>query len=365
MKKIVLLFSLLWFQQKLFAQTIENVGINTYTPDPSAALDVQATNKGVLLPRVFLQTMADKLTIPNPEKGLLLFNTNPGLAKAAGFYFNAGSDANPFWQNVEADLMLPYSQTYGSSTPLFVVSNNATTVSATGVWGYSDYGQALKGFSTVGTGIWGFSNETGTGVVASCLTGLAMQIDGRIKIAGPSVVPEIGRVLTSLDAAGNAHWATPVNEFDNIFNGFHASGVLEGGNQNMSESAFVKIAFAKENYDIGTNYNDANLAPHSSFIAPKHGIYHFDVMTRWEKSDMEGSFAPTLKLVRIRGGVTTELSENRAFSKNGYFTSHIAIDCELQQGDVINVIARAYAPQVALGVGDRDANFSGHLAIEL
>ncbi|MCF2488629.1 hypothetical protein [Dyadobacter sp. CY347] len=365
MKKIVLLFSLLWFQQKLFAQTNESVGINTYTPDPSAALDVQATNKGVLLPRVFLQTMADKLTIPNPEKGLLLFNTNPGLAKGAGFYFNAGSDANPFWQNVDSDLTLPYSQTYGSSKPLFVVSNNATTVSATAIWGYSDYGQAMKGFSTIGTGIWGFSNDIGTGVVASSLTGLAMQVDGRIKISGANVDPENGRVLTALDAVGNAHWATPINEFDNIFNGFHSSGVLQGGNQNMSESAFVKIAFAKQNYDIGTNYNDANMAPHSSFIAPKHGIYHFDVMTRWEKADTEVFFGPTLKLVRIRGGVTTELSENRARATNGSHTSHIAIDCELQQGDVINVIARAYAPQVALSVEDRDANFTGHLAIEL
>ncbi|MCE7070073.1 hypothetical protein LZG74_07170 [Dyadobacter sp. CY327] len=363
MKKIVLLFSLLWFQQKLFAQTIENVGINTYYPDPSAALDVQATNKGVLLPRVFLQSNTDAGTVANPERGLLIFNTNPGLLDKEGFYFNIGTAASPDWKSIEENIKLPFNQTATSSGALFSIKNTTTTGNSAGIGGYANIGQAIAGLSSTGTAVMGRGIQNGTGVYASSLTGLALEVNGKFKYDGPTLSPGTGKVLTS-DGVGNATWETPLNEFDNIFNGFQASGILGGGSQNMSESTFVKVAFANQIYDWGGSYNDVNMAPHSTFNAPKHGIYHFDVMARWEKSS-DDLFGPTMKLVRIRGGVTTELSESRAWSTDGSHTSHIAIDCELEQGDQVNVIARSYGTQVALAMSDRDAHFNGHLAIEL
>lgn len=363
MKKLVLLFSLLWFHQKLFAQTIGNVGINTYFPDPSAVLDVQATNKGVLLPRILLQSITDASTVPNPEHGLLLYNTNAGLLDKSGFYFNMGTPASPMWKNVEENIKLPFSQVVASPVALFSLDNTSLVSTAAAIGGFAETGQAIAGFSSTGTALSGVSGGTGTGIVAYSLNGVSLQVDGKLKITGGPTQPGLGKVLTS-DDLGNAKWDTPVNEFDNIYNGFHASGVLGGGNQNMSESNYVKIAFANQKYDIGTNYNDANMAPHSSFIAPKNGIYHFDVMIRWLKANPGSTFGPTLKLVRIRNGVTTELSENRSQSTRDSFTSHIATDCQLQAGDIVNVIARAYGQQVSLEVNERDANFSGHLAIE-
>ncbi|MCF2497174.1 hypothetical protein [Dyadobacter chenhuakuii] len=364
MKKIVLLFSLLWFQQKLFAQTIENVGINTYYPDPSAALDVQATNKGVLLPRVFLQSNTDAGTVANPERGLLIFNTNPGLLDKEGFYFNIGTAASPDWKSIEENIKLPFNQTATSSGALFSIKNTTTTGNSAGIGGYANTGQAIVGLSSIGTGVVGIGIQNGTGVYASSLTGLALEVKGKFKYDGSGIAPGTGKVLTS-DGVGNATWETPINEFDKTFNGFLASGILGGGSQNMSESTFVKVAFANQSYDWGGSYNDVNMAPHSTFNAPKKGIYHFDVMARWEKTGSNDPFGPTMKLVRIRNGVTTELSESRARATGGFHTSHIAIDCELQQGDMVNVIARAYGPQVALGMSDRDAHFNGHLAIEL
>ncbi|MCF2492404.1 hypothetical protein [Dyadobacter chenhuakuii] len=364
MKKIVLLFSLLWFQQKLFAQTIENVGINTYYPDPSAALDVQATNKGVLLPRVFLQSNTDAATITNPERGLLLFNTNPGLSDKEGFYFNVGTSAIPTWKNLEENLKLPFSQVQANAGSLFHVENTSQIATAAAVGAYSGTGQAIAGISSNGSAVHANSDGSGTGVFASSINATALEVNGKMKITGGNFQPGLGKVLTS-DASGNASWQMPINEFDNIFNGFHASGVLGGGNQNMSESTFVKIAFENQKYDIGTNYNEVNMAPHSSFIAPKHGIYHFDAMIRWERAETDDTFTPTVKIVRIRNGVTTDLSENRVLSPDASHTSHIALDCELQTGDIVNVIARAYGPQVSLAMSDRDANFTGHLAIEL
>lgn len=48
-----------------FAQ--DNVGIGTTTPDPSALLEIQALNKGLLIPRT------DTLAIANPATGLLIY----------------------------------------------------------------------------------------------------------------------------------------------------------------------------------------------------------------------------------------------------------------------------------------------------
>ena len=51
------------------------VGVNTSTPDPSAILDVQSTDKGVLYPRL---TNQQRDGIENPATGLIIFNTTSG-----------------------------------------------------------------------------------------------------------------------------------------------------------------------------------------------------------------------------------------------------------------------------------------------
>jgi hypothetical protein len=62
-------------------------GIGTNTPEVSAKLDVSATNKGFLPPRVTLTSSTDNTTIPNPATGLLVYNNgnNPNLV--AGYYY--------------------------------------------------------------------------------------------------------------------------------------------------------------------------------------------------------------------------------------------------------------------------------------
>ncbi|MDQ0065650.1 hypothetical protein [Chryseobacterium lathyri] len=51
------------------------IGVGTATPDPSALLDLNASNKGLLLPRVTLTSTSDITTVPNPAKGLLVYAT--------------------------------------------------------------------------------------------------------------------------------------------------------------------------------------------------------------------------------------------------------------------------------------------------
>jgi len=72
--------------QICFAQT----GIGTTTPNASAKLDVYATNKGFLPPRVSLTDIYDQTTIASPATGLLVYcKGDAGLA--AGYYYWNGN----------------------------------------------------------------------------------------------------------------------------------------------------------------------------------------------------------------------------------------------------------------------------------
>lgn len=69
------------------------IGINNFNPDSSAVLDVTATDKGMLLPRM---TEAQRNAIVSPANGLLLYQTN----NSPGFYFNNGSSTTPSWRSL-------------------------------------------------------------------------------------------------------------------------------------------------------------------------------------------------------------------------------------------------------------------------
>lgn len=69
--------------------TIAQVGIGTTTPDASSVLDITATDKGMLVPRL---TQAQKNTIASPANGLLIYQTNG----ATGFYYYNGT----IWQSL-------------------------------------------------------------------------------------------------------------------------------------------------------------------------------------------------------------------------------------------------------------------------
>lgn len=89
MKKIIVF---LLFTQALLAQT----GIGTSTPNASAKLEVAATDKGFLLPRM---TATQRSAIATPANGLLVYQTDGD----AGFYVNTGSSSSVVWTRVNMD----------------------------------------------------------------------------------------------------------------------------------------------------------------------------------------------------------------------------------------------------------------------
>ncbi|MDC7995896.1 choice-of-anchor J domain-containing protein [Altibacter sp. HG106] len=72
------------------------VGVNTTTPNASAALDIRSTNKGFLMTKVALTGTNDNTTISgSPTTGLLVYNTatagSVGNEVTPGFYYFDGS----------------------------------------------------------------------------------------------------------------------------------------------------------------------------------------------------------------------------------------------------------------------------------
>lgn len=82
-QKIILI---LFISSSLFAQT----GIGTNTPHISAKLEVNASNKGFLPPRVSLTGVYDAMTILSPATGLLVYCTGTG-GLPLGYYFWNGT----------------------------------------------------------------------------------------------------------------------------------------------------------------------------------------------------------------------------------------------------------------------------------
>lgn len=92
----------------LWTTTHAQVGINTITPD--AILDVEATDSGILIPRIALTAADDATTVATPTISELIYNTaTAGTAPnnvTPGYYYwngtvwvrlNAGTDATTAW----------------------------------------------------------------------------------------------------------------------------------------------------------------------------------------------------------------------------------------------------------------------------
>lgn len=169
----------------------QNVSINTTgaPPDASAQLDVQATNKGLLIPRVALTATNTALPVSSPVVSLLVFNTaSAGTGSTAvlpGYYYWGGGE----W------IRLTKEQAW---------VNGGNALSGTGTWG-----------STTNQPVDFISN----GVVRGRMTSLGELHWGAINTA------PVGDLLSS---TSNATFPFALNGYSS-FNGAGVYGAVQGG----------------------------------------------------------------------------------------------------------------------------------------
>ncbi|WP_046245591.1 hypothetical protein [Hymenobacter terrenus] len=86
------LFAFLFLLATLFlARTSQaQVGIGTNTPNTKSAVDIQATDKGLLIPRL---TAAQRTAIASPPQGLMVYQTDgsPSGGAQSGFWYYVGT----------------------------------------------------------------------------------------------------------------------------------------------------------------------------------------------------------------------------------------------------------------------------------
>ena len=100
-------------------QVYSQTGIGTTSPNASAKLEIAATDKGLLIPRM---TSTQKGNITSPANGLLIYQTDG----VVGFYVNTGTSASPTWTRINIDWVRT------GNDIAFTLGNVSTTGTLTG-----------------------------------------------------------------------------------------------------------------------------------------------------------------------------------------------------------------------------------------
>jgi len=165
MKKILLTLLLLPLA------TYSQVGIGTTSPDNSAILDVDATNKGVLVPRVAIANLNTAAPVTAPVESLLVYNTT--VATGVGFHYWDGAKWTPLsgaaandgdWTVVGNDMYNANTGYVGVGTTTPTAQLHIEDTSGANIVAFNDgfEDNTLAPFSTSGTmGNWSITSAAG------------------------------------------------------------------------------------------------------------------------------------------------------------------------------------------------------------
>ncbi len=162
-----------------------------------------------------------------------------------------------------------------------------------------------------------------------------LDVNGPIRIRGGS--PAAGKVLQATDANGNDVWADANGGLPKV--AFSAYGAAAGGASNIpGNGVFYRIPFAVTIYNWGNHYIGwTGQTGYNIFHVPVSGIYHFDVQVDWKYS-ADGYAGTSIKLVRLRNGVKSDLMTNyQNFMTGTIAFNQISCDVLLQVNDQVFV----------------------------
>ena len=183
-KFLTAVFLLLSVSQS-FAQT----GIGTTTPNASAKLEVYATNKGFLPPRVTLTSTTDATTIASPAEGLLVYNLG-SIGLQAGYYFWNGAN----WATIATgsiagnavsatDLVKLYSEVYSSAAgKISNASGYSFTVPISGRYLFDFSSTTWGGNATTTFKVRQGTTDLGTDAQTSLNNNVHVEYNGKIEV---------------------------------------------------------------------------------------------------------------------------------------------------------------------------------------
>lgn len=235
MKQI--LFLLLLIATPVFGQ----VGVNTTNPDPSSMLDISATNKGVLVPRVSLPnvttTMLDGTN--TAATGLLIWNTNAATTggNGVGFYFFNGTQWIPITQTASSDHDIY--EVGGTTAPDNINDNKYTQ------------GSLAVGSNTAATGVLDVDNVTKATTVDINNTFVTNPIGLNVDITSFNSAKT--GVKTTFNGASATGTNTFISNIDNTTGNSNRNGILQEFN-GTSSSIATTIRGVKNDFKSTANY---------------------------------------------------------------------------------------------------------------
>jgi microcystin-dependent protein len=243
--------------------SVGSMGIGVSAPSPSAALDVVATNKGVSFPNVTLQSATDAVTIPNPVKGLLVYNPGTVLAPA-GIYINNGTAGSPNWQKL--------SDASGTLSSIAVTSPVTSTGGNNPTIGLGVVPVTLggTGLTAVGAGQILIGNGSNTFVNAN-LTGTGNQVNvnsaaGSITLSTPQDIATTSNVTFN---RATLNTAADVNSLD-------AGRSIKIGNTGQTAGAAgagaVRYNGGNVEYSDGTNWKNLSTGGTVTAVTASNGL---------------------------------------------------------------------------------------------
>lgn len=269
MKKSVIIF--IFFLGLLINLSAQSVGINTTMPDPSAALDVTSTTKGMLIPRML---QSDRIEITSPANGLLVYQTDG----TSGFYFwngaawtnlgGSGGTASELQKITEAGNTgyrllgadpLNYGNTGNRAIDLSLQNFASTTAGATG------YNSIALGTTTTASG--SVSTALGIETIASNTASLAT---GSITTASGNISTAMGSNTT---ASGNSSTAMGESTTAKSF----AETALGSFNTNYIAFSTNSVNTADRAFGVGIGTSAANTK--DGLIVYKDGTLFLNKLT--------------------------------------------------------------------------------------
>lgn len=245
MKKLFLIF--LVISSGSFAQT----GIGTTTPHNSAKLDVSATNKGFLPPRVTLTSATDVSTIASPAEGLFVYNLGSVGLQAGYYYWNGANWATIATANlagnavVASDLVKLYSETYSTVSGKIAHANGYSfTVPVSGryLFDFSSSGYLNQAVMSITFKVRQGTTDLGTDIFSNANNNVHVVFTGMIEVnlqagitynvfvssSGSRDAGDYDRVYYKM-VAGNL----PINQFN--------LGDIKTGIQSGDHNGWVKL----------------------------------------------------------------------------------------------------------------------------
>lgn len=131
---IMLMWSVLGFAQK---------GIGTNSPNASAALDINSTNKGLLIPRVALTGTAAAAPLASNVAGMIVYNTATVSDVTPGYYFNNGTGWLRLANSTSGDLRLVSATNHITSDAGFGSNGSSAGTGANNLFFGANAGNAI------------------------------------------------------------------------------------------------------------------------------------------------------------------------------------------------------------------------------